>query len=117
MKSQVPHGVIGFDDLGIYRILAIGDETGEIQRYVTHWLGRLIEYDHTRHSTLVNTLAEYLDHGGSYDLTAAALVIHRSTLRYRLRRIRELSGLDLGEVESRLNLHVATRAWRIIESV
>jgi sugar diacid utilization regulator len=115
-KAQAPHGVIAFDDLGIYRILAVGDEADELQRYVTHWLGRLIEYDRTKHSTLVATLAEYLDQGGSYDLTADALVIHRSTLRYRLRRIRELSGLDLGEVESRLNLHIATRAWRITSS-
>jgi DNA-binding PucR family transcriptional regulator len=42
-------------------------------------------------------------------------VIHRSTLRYRLQRIREVSGLDLGEVESRLNLHLATRAWRVLQ--
>ncbi|MGX7681208.1 PucR family transcriptional regulator [Jatrophihabitans sp. DSM 45814] len=115
-KSRTPHGVTTFEDLGIYRILAIGELGGEIAAYVTLWLGSLIEYDAKRHTTLVETLAEYLDHGGNYDLTAAALLIHRSTLRYRLRRIRELSGFDLAEVESRLNLHVATRAWRIVDS-
>ncbi|MCW2644428.1 MAG: transcriptional regulator [Pseudonocardiales bacterium] len=114
-KSRSPHGVTTFEDLGIYRILAVGEQGGEIDAYVTHWLGSLIEYDATRHSTLVETLAEYLDHGGNYDLTAEALVIHRSTLRYRLRRIRELTGFDLADVESRLNLHVATRAWRILD--
>ena len=117
-KSRSPHGVTTFEDLGIYRILAVGEQGGgEIHAYVTHWLGSLIEYDASRSSTLVVTLAEYLDHGGNYDLTAEALVIHRSTLRYRLRRIRELSGLDLTDVESRLNLHVATRAWRILDGV
>jgi sugar diacid utilization regulator len=116
-KSRTPHGATTFEDLGIYRILAIGEQGGgEIDAYVTQWLGSLIEYDARRHTTLVETLAEYLDHGGNYDLTAEALVIHRSTLRYRLRRIRELSGFDLAEVESRLNLHVATRAWRIVDS-
>jgi sugar diacid utilization regulator len=116
-KSRSPHGVTTFEDLGIYRILAVGDQGGEIDAYVTHWLGSLIQYDASRHSTLVETLAEYLDHGGNYDLTAEALVIHRSTLRYRLRRIRELAGFDLADVESRLNLHVATRAWRILDGV
>ena len=115
-KSRTPHGVTTFEDLGIYRILAIGEQGREIDAYVTQWLGSLIEYDASRHTTLVETLAEYLDHGGNYDLTAEALVIHRSTLRYRLRRIRELSGFDLADVESRLNLHVATRAWRIVDS-
>jgi hypothetical protein len=38
----------------------------------------------------------------------------RSTLRYRLRRIRELSGHDLNGVGTRLNLHIATRARQIL---
>jgi sugar diacid utilization regulator len=113
-RSKNPFGSTRFEDLGIYRILAVGD-TSEVDAYVTQWLGVLIGYDATRHSSLVETLAEYLDHGGNYDQTAEALVIHRSTLRYRLRRIRELAGVDLTDVESRLNLHVATRAWRILE--
>jgi sugar diacid utilization regulator len=116
-KSRSPHGVTTFDELGIYRILAVGEQSREIGAYVTQWLGDLIDYDAGRHSTLVDTLAEYLDHGGNYDLTADALVIHRSTLRYRLRRIRELTGFDLTDVENRLNLHVATRAWRILDGV
>jgi sugar diacid utilization regulator len=113
-RSKNPYGATTFEDLGIYRILAVGD-TGELDAYVTQWLGVLIGYDASRHSSLVETLAEYLDHGGNYDQTAESLVIHRSTLRYRLRRIRELAGVDLTDVESRLNLHVATRAWRILE--
>lgn len=52
---------------------------------------------------------------GNYDETADALMIHRRTLRYRLQRIREVSGLDLGEVDNRFNLHVATRAWRVLD--
>jgi sugar diacid utilization regulator len=115
LRSRTPYGVTRFDELGIYRILALGDQGGEIDGYVQQWLGDLIEYDTSRHSVLVETLAEFLDHGGNYDLTAEALIIHRSTLRYRLRRIRELTGFDLSDVESRLNLHVATRAWRILE--
>jgi len=63
----------------------------------------------------VNTLAHFLDCGGNYDLTARSLLIHRSTLRYRLRRIRDVAGIDLTDVETRLNLHVATRAWRVLE--
>ena len=41
-------------------------------------------------------------------------MIHRSTLRYRLRRIRELTGHELGAVDTRLNLHIATRAWQLL---
>ena len=74
-------------------------------------LGALIDYDITHRSELVKTRAVYLDCGGNYNNTARALFIHRSTLRYRLRRIREVSGYDLSDVDTRLNLHVATRTW------
>jgi len=35
--------------------------------------------------------------------------VHRSTLKYRLQRIRELTGYDLGDPETRFNLELATR--------
>ena len=63
--------------------------------------------------TCMQTLAQYLDHGGNYDSTAQSLTIHRSTLRYRLKSIRQITGFDLADPETRLNLHVATRAWRL----
>ena len=46
-----------------------------------------------------------------------ALHIHRSTLRYRLARIAELTGYDLRKVDTRVNLHAATRAWRFLDPV
>jgi len=107
-------GATTFDELGIYRLLAAGAGDGEVHAFVREWLGPLIDYDVANRSELVTTLWQYYECGGNYDATARALTIHRSTLRYRLRRIRELTGHDLGAVESRLNLHVASRAWRIL---
>ncbi len=60
--------------------------------------------------------ARYFDCGGNYSETAESLAIHRRTLRYRLQRIREISGHDLTNVEDRLNRQVATRMWKIILS-
>ena len=112
--SNPPWGVTSFDDLGIVQVLAGSNAQDEIAEYVQEWLGTLIEYDARNRSELVRTLWQYYECGGNYDATARTLLIHRSTLRYRLRRIRELSGHDLGDVESRLNLHLATRVWQLI---
>ncbi|WP_431247892.1 PucR family transcriptional regulator [Leifsonia xyli] len=81
-----------------------------LERFIDEWLGVLIDHDLQHHTDLVRTLTAYLDSGGNYDRTSAALVIHRSTLRYRLRRIRELCGLDINDPEAHLNLHIAVRA-------
>lgn len=115
--SRSSHGATEFDELGVIRVLDTGDGCAKIRRFVREWLGPLLDYDARSRSRLVPTLAQHLDCGGSYDMTAAELVIHRSTLRYRLRRIREISGLDLTDADTRLNLHVATRAWRTLDGV
>ncbi|HTF46436.1 MAG TPA: helix-turn-helix domain-containing protein, partial [Pseudonocardia sp.] len=114
-QSMEPNGVTVFGNLGIYRLLATGDgeHDRELREFVREWLGPLIDYDITHRYDLVTTLWQYYENGGNYDATAHALLIHRSTLRYRLRRIRELTGHDLGDVSTRLNLHIATRAWQI----
>lgn len=58
---------------------------------------------------LSSTLAAYLDAAGSVDTAAETLHVHPNTLRYRLRRIRELSGLDLTDADSVLLAHLQLR--------
>ncbi|MEW5813755.1 MAG: helix-turn-helix domain-containing protein [Actinomycetota bacterium] len=104
-------GVTVFDDLGIYRMLAEVEDTSSVERFVREWLGPLLDYDETKGAELVRTLTQYLECGRSYDLTAEALSVHRNSLKYRLRRIREISGRDLGDPGTCFNLQLATRAW------
>ena len=113
-KSRSPDGASDYTELGIYRLLGTGDTTREVEAFVQQWLGPLLDYDLRRNADLVRTLASYLDCGGNYDQTAQALMIHRSTLRYRLHRIRDITERDLSNVDTRFNLHVATRAWGIL---
>ncbi|MCQ9130253.1 PucR family transcriptional regulator [Streptomyces hilarionis] len=113
-NSRQRSGTTFFDDLGLYRILGPGNDLRELEDFVREWLGRLIDYDAEHDTELVETLSRYFDCGGNYDDAAAALTVHRSTLRYRLQRIREISDHDLADVDTRLNLQVATRVWKII---
>ena len=113
-SSRQHSGTTFFDDLGLYRILGPGNDLRELEGFVREWLGQLIDYDAGHDTELVETLSRYFDCGGNYDDAAAVLTVHRSTLRYRLQRIREISDRDLADVETRLNLQVATRVWKII---
>jgi sugar diacid utilization regulator len=109
-----PYGSRRFEDLGVYRILDSGDARPEVRGFVQEWLGALLDYDRTKRAELVKTLSHYLDCGGNYDLTAQSLQIHRSTLRYRLGRIRDITARDLQDVDTRLNLHLATRVLDVL---
>jgi DNA-binding PucR family transcriptional regulator len=86
-------------------------EPGSVERFVREWLGDLLDYDAAKGSGLVDTLSRYLECGRSYEAATSALAIHRSTLKYRLRRIREISGHDLGDPDTYFNLQLASRAW------
>jgi sugar diacid utilization regulator len=105
-----------YDDLGVYRILCEVQDPAAVERLVRQWLGSLLDYDARRNSELVATLGCYLE-CGSYDGTAAALCVHRSTVKYRLQRIREISGHDLADPGTSFNLHLAALAWRTLQTL
>ena len=109
--------VCEYPKLGIFRMLAAIPDLTEVNGFVREWLGSLLDYDERRSADLVHTLTQYLEHGGNYDATAAGLSVHRSTLKYRLQRIRELSGLDLNDPDVHFNLQLATRAWGTLQAL
>jgi purine catabolism regulator len=73
----------------------------------------LAEHDRRTKGDLVRTLEAYLDSGGALAEAAGSLTVHRNTLLYRLGRIGEIIDVDLRDVEQRLNLHVALKAYRL----
>ncbi len=69
----------------------------------------LLEHDERGAGGLIETLEAWLDAFGDVTAAAAALFIHPNTLRYRLRRITELSGLDLADPEQRFSAMLQLR--------
>nr|BFE34943.1 hypothetical protein GCM10010200_071940 [Actinomadura rugatobispora] len=78
----------------------------------TRLLGPLEEYDSVRQAELLHTLEVFLSCSGSWNRTATRLHVHVNTLRYRIRRIEELTGRDLGTLEDRVDFFLALRATR-----
>jgi DNA-binding PucR family transcriptional regulator len=106
-----------FDDLGVFRIFAEVEDPATVERFARTWLGTLLDYDERKPADLVETLSQFLDLGLAHVATCEALSIHRSTLKYRLRRIGEISGHDLSDPDTRFNLQLATRAWRTLVAI
>ena len=106
-----------YQKLGVIRMLAAIPDLSEVDSFVREWLGCLIDYDLRRGADLVATLTQYLEHGGNYDATSCQLSVHRSTLKYRLQRIRELTGLEINNPDVHFNLQLATRAWTTLQAL
>jgi hypothetical protein len=94
-----------------YQLLPSAGNDADLALFVWEKLGCLLDYGHRGGFDLASTLSVFLDHGGNHATAAGDLGIHRSTLRYRLHRVREISGHDLSQAATRRELHVATSAW------
>ena len=103
--------VTRFEDLGLLRLLAAAGKPEQILEYVERNLGLLLEYDAAHNASLVQTLCTYLDSGAALRVAAERLLIHESTLKYRLHRIRAVTGHDLTDPDTRFSLHLACRAY------
>lgn len=100
-----------FDDeavLGAYALLFDRWGSASLGRYIDQLIGNLLRED--RRGLLRETLRVYLEHGGAQRSTSDRLAIHRNTLTYRLRQIREVLHLDPDDPNSRLGLHLAILA-------
>jgi purine catabolism regulator len=68
-----------------------------------------------KQADLFHTLETYLDEGGNSVQTADTLHIHRSTLNYRLTRIREICEVELSSPAVRTNLQIAVKLMRLFD--
>jgi hypothetical protein len=64
-------------------------------------------------ATLIDTVMTYLEEGNSLEATARLLFVHPNTVRYRLRRVRDLTGLVPGDGRDGFTLWVAVVLGRL----
>jgi sugar diacid utilization regulator len=108
--------LLAFDDTGAYRILlpAMSEDPGELQRFHDETVAPLLAYDSQYDTELVRTLETFLDSDGNVAGTAQKLYTHRHTIRYRLERVKELTGLDVGSTDGREKLGLGLKAMKVL---
>jgi len=85
--------IIFFHQLGIRKLL-FQHSREELQGYVQDILSPVLLHDENHHSDFIKTLEVFTQHQRSVKDTIAALSIHKNTLNYRLKKIRELLSMD-----------------------
>jgi purine catabolism regulator len=109
-------GVIAsFDDLGSYGLLLGLQDTLSLEVFYDSVLGKLHEYDEQSSSDLVKSLACFLEANGHWGEAAEHLYVHRHTLRYRMKRVEEITGRDLASSQDRMEFWLALKAKELID--
>jgi len=116
VEGDEERDVLAFEDTGAYRLVlrAMSEDPAELRRFYADTVEPLVAYDEQYETNLVGTLETFLDCDGNVNGTAAKLITHRHTVRYRLERARELSGLDVGSTDGREKLSLGLKAMRVL---
>jgi len=110
-----PGVIASFDDLGSYGLLLGLQDTLSLEVFYDSVLGKLQEYDEQNSSDLVRSLACFLEANGHWGDAAEKLYVHRHTLRYRMKRVEEITGRDLNRSQDRMEFWLALKAKELID--
>ncbi|HEX9123825.1 MAG TPA: PucR family transcriptional regulator ligand-binding domain-containing protein [Actinomycetota bacterium] len=109
-------GAAGFEDLGTYRLLLSMADPDALRAFADSLLAPLDAYDREQGGELVTSLHAFLQHNARWETAASELFVHRHTLRYRMRKLEELTGRDLSSSFDRMEFWLALRARELLDS-
>jgi len=109
-QTQSVGRIVHYDDLGIYRLLARVSDIDELRRYCDERLSKITAYDEKNGTELLSTLRGIIEANGNMNLAAKHLFIHYNTLRYRAKKIEDLTGVKFHSWESIVEFSVALKA-------
>ena len=110
--SSLKGKIFFYRDQGIYTLLSHVDDTRILDTYVEEKLGKLLQADELNDGKLSETLENYLNCSCNAKKTAEEMFLHRNTLNYRLKKIREILDCDLEKLDTCLELKLAFLIWR-----
>jgi sugar diacid utilization regulator len=114
-----PSCVSTFGKTGTYKLLfrVLQENPKELEAFYGETLEPVVHYDSRYGTELVQTLITYLGNDASTVRTAGDLFAHRHTIRYRLDRVGELTGLDVDKSEDRERLTLGIKAMQLLGRV
>ena len=107
-----PGTMLHFADVGSYRLLLeIWERDPDLIRALyEESVGPVDRYDETNGTQLTHTLMTFFANNESLTKTASQLYAHRHTVRYRLEKIAEISGLSVFQTEHKERLGLGLKA-------
>ncbi len=112
-KFGADAGIATYQDLGSAQLLLSMQDQEALKLFCDSILGPIIENEGAYGGELLRSLEAFIECHGQWEKAARRLYCHRHTLRYRIRRVEELTGRSLDDVRDRIDFWLALRGRQI----
>jgi PucR family transcriptional regulator, purine catabolism regulatory protein len=106
--------VASYRDLGAFQLLLSLQDDDALRLYCDSVLGPLEDASGEYGDELIRSLEAFIAQNGQWERAARELYCHRHTLRYRIRRVEQLTGRDLSVARDRIEFWLALRARELV---
>jgi hypothetical protein len=107
IRGDAAVSVLTSDEVASHELLLATVPPSVLRSFRARLLGPLLAYDDRHRAELLPTLREFLACSGSWNACAAKMYVHVNTVRYRIRRIEELTGRDLSSLNDQVDFYLA----------
>ncbi len=108
------HHVATYRDLGSFQLLLSLQEDEALRLFCDSILGPIEACEGHYGGELMRSLEAFIEENGQWERAAKRLYCHRHTLRYRIRRVEELTGRDLHSARDRIEFWLALRGRELV---
>ncbi|HEX5307877.1 MAG TPA: PucR family transcriptional regulator ligand-binding domain-containing protein [Solirubrobacteraceae bacterium] len=102
--------VASYKDLGAFQLLLSLQDDDALASYTSSVLGPVEQDEGEYGDELLRSLDTFIENNGHWERAAQALYCHRHTLRYRIKRVEQLTGRDFSQARDRIEFWLALRA-------
>jgi DNA-binding PucR family transcriptional regulator len=109
VRGTTAVSVVTSDEVASHELLLAAVPGSVLRSFRDRLIGPLVSYDERHRAELLPTLREFLGCSGSWNSCATRMRVHVNTVRYRIRRIEELTGRNLSRLDDQVDFFLALR--------
>ena len=99
--------VLYYDELETYKLLLLVSDKKEMKDYEKKYLGAVLEYDESNNTDYLQFIKLFLENGANVQQLANSMFVHRNTIHYKMNKIKEIAGINLGDLDDLLKLKLS----------
>lgn len=103
--------VMLYSELGIYKFLDGIKDNLSVREFYREYIDKICRHDEQHNTDFMETLINIVQSGWNLKMASDAMYLHYNTIKYRYKKIEEISGLDLDRTEEKLSMELAVKIY------